>query len=208
MSANTREYTLRMWEDRISIQQDNDEVVLSMDQLYLIARGAMSVSDRFKMLLGREIKIVQNQNKKLKSKPKKHRYGEFKHVLLTDQERDRLINEKWGKELFDYMVRQLDNWIEEKGYSSKSHNMTLQRWYRESNQHNPKCPPANPARGSLDFGEQTDSSKARAIELMGGKLIAREICEALGITFDEWRERAKTEGVWDDLVHALEARDA
>jgi len=57
----------------------------------------------------------------------KHKYGEYKHVLLTDTERDRFM-EKHGKVLFGAAVKILDEGIEMKGYKYKNHNLVLYKW--------------------------------------------------------------------------------
>lgn len=62
-----------------------------------------------------------------KAKPPKHKYGEYQHVLLTDKERDNLFN-KYGESETLEAIRFLDEYIEEKGYQSKSHNLSIQRW--------------------------------------------------------------------------------
>lgn len=66
--------------------------------------------------------------KKSKSdKPVKHKYGEYSHVLLTDNEYSNLAN-SFGIELRDKAIKFLDEYIEDKGYKSKSHNMAIRRW--------------------------------------------------------------------------------
>lgn len=62
-----------------------------------------------------------------KPKPIKHKYGEFNHVLLTDNEYENLAN-AFGIELRDKAIKFLDEYIEDKGYKSKSHNMAIRRW--------------------------------------------------------------------------------
>lgn len=57
----------------------------------------------------------------------KHKHGEYKHVLLTDKELSKLIDE-YGQEIIDKAIKKLDEAIEEKGYKYKSHNLTLRRW--------------------------------------------------------------------------------
>lgn len=57
----------------------------------------------------------------------KHRHGEYEHVLLTDKEHDRLIND-YGETDTKAAIKFLDEYIEEKGYKSKSHNLALRRW--------------------------------------------------------------------------------
>lgn len=58
---------------------------------------------------------------------KKQKYGEYQHVLLTSDEFNNLSND-FGKELIDKAVKFLDEYIEEKGYESNSHCLTIRRW--------------------------------------------------------------------------------
>lgn len=60
-------------------------------------------------------------------KPSKHKHGEYKRVLLTDKEFNNLAN-TYGVELRDKAIKFLDEYIEEKGYKSKSHNLAIRRW--------------------------------------------------------------------------------
>ncbi len=75
------------------------------------------------------------------AKPVKHKYGEYKHVMLTDAEHDKLTDD-FGSDLRDKAIKLLDEYIEEKGYKSKSHNLAIRRWVmdavreREAKQYN------------------------------------------------------------------------
>jgi len=62
-----------------------------------------------------------------KDKEPKHKYGEYSHVMLTDKERDRLMDE-FGEQETLAAIKFLDEYIEEKGYKSKNHNLALRRW--------------------------------------------------------------------------------
>lgn len=62
-----------------------------------------------------------------KKKPAKHKYGAFQNVLLTDNEFENLAN-SFGVTLRDQAIKFLDEYIEEKGYKSKSHNLAIRRW--------------------------------------------------------------------------------
>lgn len=59
------------------------------------------------------------------AKASKHRYGEYKHVLLKDEELQTLKKDfcNW-KELITY----LDEYIEMKGYKAKSHYLAIRKW--------------------------------------------------------------------------------
>jgi hypothetical protein len=63
----------------------------------------------------------------VKKKPTKKKLGEYKHVLLTRKEYNSLFD-KWGQKKLDYMIKQLDEGIEMKGYSYKNHNLAIQKW--------------------------------------------------------------------------------
>lgn len=61
------------------------------------------------------------------SKSKKHKYGSFKNVLLTDDEITRLKNDFKSINIED-LIEWFSAYIEEKGYKSKSHNLAIRRW--------------------------------------------------------------------------------
>lgn len=58
--------------------------------------------------------------------PKK-KYGEYKHVLLTDDE-FRKLGEDFGKDETLEAIRFLDEYIEMKGYKAKSHYLAIRKW--------------------------------------------------------------------------------
>lgn len=60
-------------------------------------------------------------------KKKKHRYGEYQHVLLTDDERDRLMDE-FGDIRATKAITYLDEYIQMKGYKAKDHNLAIRKW--------------------------------------------------------------------------------
>lgn len=74
-----------------------------------------------------------------KAKSPKHKYGEYKHVLLTDAQHSALLSE-WGHDLLSDMIRKLDEGIQNKGYKYKDHNLTLRNWHKKDSKvtENPK----------------------------------------------------------------------
>ena len=79
-----------------------------------------------------KIREEDKENKELPNgnstrKATKHKHGEFQHVLLTEKEFDNLEN-SFGIEMTAKAIKFLDEYIEEKGYKSKSHNLAIRRW--------------------------------------------------------------------------------
>ena len=58
---------------------------------------------------------------------RKHKYGEYEHVLLTDTERDKLFAEYGELESLE-AIKYLDEYIEMKGYKAKSHYLCIRKW--------------------------------------------------------------------------------
>lgn len=70
---------------------------------------------------------------------RKHKYGEYQHVLLTDEEHTHLV-ELYGNSL-DEHIKILDEYIETSGKSYKNHSLVLQKWVHDEwtkrNKNNP-----------------------------------------------------------------------
>jgi len=61
------------------------------------------------------------------NKPVKHTYGEYCHVRLTDDERNKLMDE-YGEAETTAAIKYLDEYIEMKGYKAKSHYLCIKKW--------------------------------------------------------------------------------
>ncbi len=74
-----------------------------------------------------EQQMDTNKNVKNDKNEKKNIYGEFGKVKLTTKEHEKLVAD-YGIDMFDQLVKFLDEYIEEKSYKSKSHNLAIRRW--------------------------------------------------------------------------------
>lgn len=90
-------------------------------------------------------------------KPVKKKHGEFKKVLLTEEELQKLTDE-YGDILTLEAITFLDEYIAEKGYKSQSHYLAIRRWVIEAVQDRKKKPAANnaakPKNSTDDFMNQ------------------------------------------------------
>lgn len=64
-------------------------------------------------------------------KKQKHKYGEYNHILLTDDELSKL-NTEYGEEKTQKAITYLDEYIEMKGTKYKSHYLALKKWVFEA----------------------------------------------------------------------------
>lgn len=77
----------------------------------------------------KEIDIDKEKKKDKKEKPPHHRYGEYKHVLLTDAEYERLVS-NFGKDKITDYIRRVDEYCQQYGKSYSDYNLTIQKWIR------------------------------------------------------------------------------
>ena len=69
--------------------------------------------------------IPNNNNKN--DKENKKIYGAFRHVRLTDSEKEKLEAD-FGSSTVEDCIKKLDEYIEETGKKYKNHNLTIRRW--------------------------------------------------------------------------------
>ena len=65
-----------------------------------------------------------------KSKKEKNKYGEYSNVILTDEEFEKLKEKYKGD--FKPLIEFFSSYIEEKGYKTKSHYLTIERWVQKA----------------------------------------------------------------------------
>lgn len=77
-------------------------------------------------------KNKEEDKEKKKETEIKHRYGEYKHVLLTDKQYQKLCDD-YGVIKLKKMIINLDEGIQQHGYKYKDHNLTLRKWEKGNN---------------------------------------------------------------------------
>lgn len=73
----------------------------------------------------------KEKDKEKDKKKIKHKYGNYNHVLLTDNEKEKLLNEL-DEYKFNLVIEKLDEYIEETGKKYKNHYLTIKRWVIEA----------------------------------------------------------------------------
>lgn len=76
------------------------------------------------------------------SKPEKHKYGQYKNVLLSDVELEKLKQE--FPDTWEEKIERLSEYIESKGVSYKSHLATIRMWARKAGEKAQQRPDQEP----------------------------------------------------------------
>lgn len=72
---------------------------------------------------------IELDNIKVSAKASKHKYGEYKNVLLKDEELQKL-KEQYSN--WEELITYLDEYIEMKGYKAKSHYLCIKKWVADA----------------------------------------------------------------------------
>ena len=75
--------------------------------------------------LENNIPASEEKSSTASAKASKHKYGEYKNVLLKDEELQKL-KEKYQN--WEELIKYLDEYIEMKGYKAKSHYLAITKW--------------------------------------------------------------------------------
>lgn len=73
------------------------------------------------------VSVSDSDSEIKKEKIQKKKFGEYKHVLLSDKELQSLIRD-YGDTLTNQSITYLDEYIEMKGYKAKSHYLCIRKW--------------------------------------------------------------------------------
>lgn len=123
-------------------------------------------------------------------KSKKLKCGEYKHVLLTKEEIEKLTSEI-GAYKVGQAIKFLDEYIEETGYKRKSHYLSIKRWVldaiAEKERKNPKARQASFESSSFDPDEFFAAAMAHSFDddIVGVKTAAND--EGIRARADELR---------------------
>lgn len=90
------------------------------NQKMLVGTKKDNVRQELDKELDKELDIEKDK------KETKHEYGEYKHVLLTDSQYEKLKKD-FPKD-YEKMITNLDEGIEMKGYVYKNHNLAIRNW--------------------------------------------------------------------------------
>jgi predicted phage replisome organizer len=80
--------------------------------------------------------IDKNSVVKNNIKDTRHKYGEYKHILLTDTQYNKLIYD-FGEAKLTRLIKELDEGIQLKGYKYKDFNLAIRKWEKNSKDNEP-----------------------------------------------------------------------
>ena len=121
---------------RLSLDENNSYTECIQDVYKLETQVRLGKDREGKESIGEDIICDSDESPPPKKEKKpKHKYGEYKNVLLTDEELDKLKTEYSD---FEERIERLSGYIASKGDKYRSHYATIRNWARKDAKEQPK----------------------------------------------------------------------
>lgn len=91
-----------------------------------------------------QTRMNKNEKNEKNDKNEKKIYGEYRHVRLTESEREKLDIDFGVEKALD-LITYLDEYIEMKGYKAKNHNLAIRKWVVDAVEKQKKKQPSGDA---------------------------------------------------------------
>ena len=131
-SKGIQERYLMMTEKRTGISIIDDYALLNVPEKIISVEKTGVSSPKTRVSDGRKYtkeskrkEIKEKETKADKSTTTKHKFGEYRHVLLADSEYQKLMDEYSN---YQELITFLDEYIEMKGYKAKNHYLAIKKW--------------------------------------------------------------------------------
>ena len=132
----------------IKINEEKVIEIFNNKLLKNLTTGCKKISQlEVKKLNGNNNIINNNINNNINNSIKretKNKYGEYKHVLLTQNEYNNLVSDYPN---YNELITYLDEYIEMKGYKAKSHYLCIKKWVVDAVKRN------QPKKQEMDWDE-------------------------------------------------------
>ncbi|MBQ7783037.1 MAG: hypothetical protein IJ368_03625, partial [Oscillospiraceae bacterium] len=83
--------------------------------------------------LGREESAKPGGSAPTPPKPVFHKFGEYKHVKLTDKQHSKLVSEYGEAKITEY-IRKIDEYCQQYGKRYDDYNLTVRKWIRKDDE--------------------------------------------------------------------------
>ena len=109
---------------------------------------------------------------KIKKENKKKKYGEYKHVLFSDEEYEKV--KAYFPNDYEKRIQALDDYIQQTGRKYKDFFLTLKKWAKKDGYKPPNSPTVQEELKSVDLSNLTEEEYAL---LMKKKITIEELIE-------------------------------
>ena len=107
--------------------EEKSQLEYDENNAYRLTKGIPLVDERLTQVrLGKD-RLGKDRLERGDKSPARKKYGEYNHVLLTDEQYQKLIADYSAEKITEY-IKKIDEYCQQYGKSYKDYNLTIRKW--------------------------------------------------------------------------------
>lgn len=117
--------------------EEKSQLEYDENNAYRLTSGIPLVDERLTQVrLGKD-RLGKDSIERGDKSPARKKYGEYNHVLLTDEQYQKLVADYSAEKITEY-IKKIDEYCQQYGKSYKDYNLTIRKWILSDNQKKPE----------------------------------------------------------------------
>ena len=117
--------------------EEKSQLEYDENNAYRLTSGIPLVDERLTQVrLGKD-RLGKDSIERGDKSPARKKYGEYNHVLLTDEQHQKLVTDYSADKITEY-IKKIDEYCQQYGKSYKDYNLTIRKWILSDNQKKPE----------------------------------------------------------------------
>ena len=117
--------------------EEKSQLEYDENNAYRLTSGTPLVDERLTQVrLGKD-RLGKDSIERGDKSPARKKYGEYNHVLLTDEQYQKLVADYSAEKITEY-IKKIDEYCQQYGKSYKDYNLTIRKWILSDNQKKPE----------------------------------------------------------------------
>ena len=112
--------------------QEKSQLEYDENSAYRLTSGIPLVDERLT-----QDRLGKDRLEREDKSPARKKYGEYNHVLLTDEQYQKLVTDYSAEKITEY-IKKIDEYCQQYGKSYKDYNLTIRKWILSDNQKKPE----------------------------------------------------------------------
>ena len=107
--------------------EEKSQLEYDENNAYRLTKGIPLVDERLTQVrLGKD-RLGKDRLERGDKSPARKKYGEYNHVLLTDEQYQKLVTDYSAEKITEY-IKKIDEYCQQYGKSYKDYNLTIRKW--------------------------------------------------------------------------------
>ena len=117
--------------------EEKSQLEYDENNAYRLTSGTPLVDERLTQVRLGKVRLGKDSIERGDKSPARKKYGEYNHVLLTDEQYQKLVTDYSAEKITEY-IKKIDEYCQQYGKSYKDYNLTIRKWILSDNQKKPE----------------------------------------------------------------------